>query len=444
MALRTGQKAQRALLKAGYEAYLVGGCVRDHLLGLKPKDVDLTTNARPEQIKAVFGGLPQSDIGERFGTVGILLDDRWVEITTYRTEQYQTGSRKPQVEFGDSLLEDLSRRDFTINAIAMAVDGTIVDPHDGQRDLDAGVIRAVGTASDRFKEDPLRILRAVRLANQLGFAIDDGTIRGITQKRDSLVTISRERVAEELNKILLTDLPSFGILWLERLSLLPHTVPELEAQIGIHQSPPHHKDVFSHTMLVVDKTPATLRLRWAALLHDIGKPATKSVEGGAVHFYRHEFVGAEMARDLLHTLRFGTDFSKEVSSLVALHMRPNLYDRSFGKSAVRRLVRDAGPLLEDLLALSRDDITSQQAQRVEAALARIDDLEARTKEEEDAVVAVSPLNGEEIMQLTGYGPGPEIGRLKRALTEMVIEGTLTAGDKPGAVARLKDLTSPES
>ena len=462
-------EALRVLHEAGYEAFLVGGYVRDFLLGLSPHDVDIATSATPTQIQSAFSSYPHYLAGERHGTVGVVMDGEKVEITTYRAETYDGVTRHPVVRFGVSLREDLSRRDFTVNALAMSADGAVIDYHGGARDLAKGLIHVVEGSANRFHEDPLRLMRAVRLAAQLQFAITPTTVTAIIQTAGELRRVSRERVRDELNKTLLTREPGRGLSMLESLTLLPHVIPELQEGVGIHQTYPHHKDVFGHTILVLEGAAAltaaltadltadeengagvndrdgigltavrrgihfqeaqpqpALRLRLAALLHDVAKPRTKSVEGGTVHFYRHEYLGAEMALNIMEGLRYRQKEAKEVARLVELHMRPNLYERSFRNAAVRRLVRDAGELLPDLLSLSRCDITGQRAGRLEEALGRLDHLRARTEEVGivEAATVVSPLDGKEIMEILGIGPGPEVGRVKRALEEAVVAGAV--------------------
>lgn len=429
---RTALQALRALNAAGFEAYLVGGYTRDLLLGREPHDIDVTTNARPEQIKAVFAGCSQYDVGQRFGTIGVLLDGERVEITTYRSEAYNDGTRKPDVMFSDSLYDDLARRDFTINAIAMGADGAIVDPFDGQADLQQRMIRAVGDARTRFSEDPLRLMRLVRFAQQFQAAVEAETKHAARLTADRLATISIERRQEELNKMLLLDGPSAALCRMLDIGLMVHVIPELLEQVGVQQSYPHSKDVFTHTMIVVDNVPATLGLRYGALLHDIAKPRTKSITHDfVVHFYNHENVGAEMALDIMRRLKHSTTLTEDVAKLVRMHMRANTYEPNFSNSAVRRFVRDAGDSLDDLLTLSRADITGQQSQNVQIALARVRHLEERAKEVEiaDVVTAKSPLNGHEIMELLGIGSGIEVGFIMKTLERMVIDGELGADDK---------------
>jgi poly(A) polymerase len=429
----------RAFADAGHQLFLVGGCVRDELLDRPTHDLDLTTDARPPAIKRLIdraGAHAQYAIGEKFGTIGGVFGDLIVEITTFRAEQYEPGSRKPAVEFGDSIHGDLSRRDFTINAMAMDVgSGELVDPFGGREDLAAGVIRAVGVAADRFAEDPLRLLRAVRFAAQLGFRIEASTEAAIREQAASLSLISRERVAQELNRMLLAEPPSGPIRALCDLGLMEHAVPEVMPMRGMWQGGYHHKDVYEHTLLVLDRTPPDLILRWAALLHDIAKPRTRSVQNGEIHFFAHETVGARMARRILSRLNMDRETIETVTLLVAMHLRANSYDADWTDGAVRRFMREAGESVDRLLVLSRADVTSQRPDKVRAAIRRVDELQHRIGEiraQEDVAKITSPLDGLELMALFDRGPGPWIRPIKDRLLAAVIDGELAQDDKPGA------------
>ncbi|MCC6179236.1 MAG: HD domain-containing protein [Chloroflexi bacterium] len=426
--------------QAGRSLYLVGGPVRDLLLGRPLSDLDFTTDARPPQIKSLVrlaGADSIFTIGEKFGTIGGVFGEIVVEITTYRSEEYEPGSRKPRVEFGDSLDGDLSRRDFTINAMALDPrTGAIVDPFDGQTTLRARRIATVGKAEDRFSEDPLRLLRGVRLAAQLAFEIDRPTRRAIVAHAEMLGTISRERIAQEIDKILVSRLPGLGIRLLTDLGLMPYIIPEVLAMRGMTQDASyHHKDVYDHTIQVLDKTAPELTLRWAALLHDIAKPRTRSIDDGVVHFYGHEAVGAQMARRILADLRQDKHTIEHVAALVALHQRANAYEDDWTDGAVRRFIREAGDVLDDLLALSAADVTSRRPERQRTAAARVEALRARIAEiraREEVEKLSSPLDGNELMALFGRGPGPWIKPVKDRLLAAVLDGALTAGDKAGA------------
>ncbi|HEY3083088.1 MAG TPA: HD domain-containing protein [Chloroflexota bacterium] len=432
----------RAFVLAGHKIFLVGGSVRDQLLGRPLKDLDLTTDAPPDRIRAILRSTGPDglyEVGARFGTIGAVyhLDDGPidVEITTFRTEAYQPGSRKPTVAYGTSLVEDLSRRDLTVNAMARDVrTNEVIDPFDGQRDLERRLIRAVGDPVERFREDPLRMLRAIRLAVELGFALDPGTANAIKARAADLESVSRERIAEELNRILVSPEPARGLQLMADLGLMPYVVPELLPLRRIHEGR-RSKDVFAHTLRVVQNTPPDLVTRWAALLHDVGKPKTLAVEGGEVQFPAHERVGEAMAREILAGLRLEGATIDQVAELVGLHMRPNQYEPEWTDGAVRRLMRDAGPNLERLLALSEADVTSQRAQKVAAARARVEALRRRCAgiaEQEEVAKLKSPLDGHELMQMFGRRPGPWIRPLKEHLLDLVLDGELAPDDRERA------------
>jgi poly(A) polymerase len=426
------------------ELFLVGGLVRDVLLGAPvARDLDFATSATPplteRALKAAGGKVFK--IGEKFGTIGaIFFDDLQVEVTTYRAEAYQPGSRKPEVMFGRSLLDDLARRDFTINAIALdARSGALHDPFGGQDDLRSGIIRAVGTPAERFNEDPLRLLRAVRFASRLGFDVEGDTATAILEAAPGLATISRERLRDELEKVLLGPAPSRGIRLLCDLGLADFSLPDVPRLRGMHQDidQGRHKDVFSHTLQVLDRTPPRIALRWAALLHDIAKPATKRVENGKVTFHGHDHKGARMARRIMSELHQSGEVVERVGRLVGLHLRANAYEGEWTDSAVRRFVREVGDeWLEDLLALSRADVTTGRVERRTAIARSVAELERRIqalRAQEDIANLSSPLDGLDLMHLFERGPGPWIKPIKDHLTELVVEGELAVDDKVTAI-----------
>ncbi len=430
------------------QLYMVGGTVRDVLLHRgQSADADMATDARPDEIKRLVAPTRPSAVvlvGERFGTVRLHYDTSIVEITTFRTERYNPESRKPEVCFGDSLEEDLLRRDFTINAMARdPLNGHIIDLFAGRQDLEQHIIRAVGSEPDkRFDEDPLRLLRAIRFAAQLDFHIEPETRRSIVHQAAKLQKISRERIRDEMNKLLLSAHPSKGLNLLVELGLMEWIVPEVLELRGVSQQPtpraPATKDVYVHVLRVVERSAPRLATRWGALLHDIGKPRTKTVEEGKVHFLGHEDVGAYMARDILKRLHFDREFIENVSRMVRLHMRANAYTSEWTDGAVRRLMLDSGDVLPDLLDLSQADITSYRADKVARASARVLELSERCRqlqEEAERVPLKSPLDGNELMELFGRGPGPWLRPIKDYLLGLVIDGALEADDKEGA-ARL--------
>lgn len=430
----------RAFAGADRALYLVGGPVRDLLLDRRSSDLDFTTDARPEQVKQLLrraGADHIFAIGEKFGTIGGVFGEEIVEITTYRSEQYEAGSRKPTVEFGDSLEGDLSRRDFTVNAMALEIpSGRLVDPFGGQTDLEARLIRAVGVAVERFAEDPLRLLRGVRLAAQLAFEIEPETRRAISACADTLASISRERIAQEMAKLLVSRLAGLGIRMLTDLGLMRQIVPEVLAMRGMLQDASyHHKDVFDHTVQVVDQSPPRLVVRWAALLHDIAKPRTRSVDDGVVHFFGHESLGEKMSRKILLRLKLDRDTIDKVGLLVAMHQRANAYEDDWTDGAVRRFIREGGEILDDLLDLSAADVTSRRQDRRQAAGARVSALRARIdkiRAEEEVEKLASPLDGNELMVLFGRSPGPWIRPVKDGLLAAVLDGQLGPDDKEGA------------
>lgn len=423
----------------GKQLYLVGGTVRDDLLGRPTQDVDLTTDARPEEIKSLIAlAAPESiySVGEEFGTIGAIFDGLRVEITTFRSERYRPRSRKPEVDFGTTLEGDLARRDFTINAIGRDIaSGRLIDLFGGVRDLRERLVRAVGNPDERFAEDPLRLLRAVRFCAELGFSLDPGTREAIRRNATALRTISRERVLDEMNRLLLSANPSRGLRLVADLGLAAEIIPELLALRATSQGR-RTKDVFAHTLAVVERTPPDLVLRWSALLHDVGKPRTAAQHGAQVSFPGHEVVGEQMAREILARLRLDTRTLERVARLIGLHMRANQYEDSWTDGAVRRLIRDADDDLDLLLALSTADVTSYRPAKVEAALERVSRLRERCRrlqEEENVKALRSPLDGHELMAMFGLGPGPWIREVKDYLLELVIEGKLAQDDKATAV-----------
>jgi poly(A) polymerase len=442
-----------AFADAGRSLYVVGGPVRDTLLGRGRDlhDLDFTTDARPNQVKLLLhtaGADSVFAIGEQFGTIGGVFGETIVEITTYRSEQYEPGSRKPTVEFGDSLEGDLSRRDFTINAMAVdARTGALVDPFGGIDDLRCRRIHAVGCAEDRFAEDPLRLLRAVRFAAQIGFEIEDETKRAVEACADTLASISRERVAQEIGRILTSERAGDGIRALCDLALMQHVVPEVLALRGMSQEAAyHHKDVFEHTIQVVDQIRPDLTLRWAALLHDIAKPRTRKVENGEVHFFGHESLGERMSQQILRDLKLDRATIERVAKLVAMHQRANAYDDDWTDGAVRRFIREAGDVLDGLLELSAADVTSRRPDKRRAAAARVEALRdriERIRAEEAVEKLSSPLDGSELMALFGRGPGPWIRPVKDRLLAAVLDGELAPDDKAGAELLAREVVAAE-
>ncbi len=434
---------------AGHELHLVGGSVRDALLGRWGDDLDFATDARPEQIRALVRDFGEAcwETGAAFGTIGVRRGGIRLEITTYRREAYEPASRKPAVRFGTSLTEDLSRRDFTINAMAVSLPGRhFADPYSGVRDLAEGVLRTPGRPADSFSDDPLRMLRAARFSAQLGFDVDEAVMRAMTSMADRLRVVSVERVSGEFSKLLRAPAPRRGLELLVETGVADHFLPEL-ARLRLAVDPAHrHKDVYEHTLTVLDQAMALedgapdLILRLAALLHDIGKPKTRALEpGGGVSFHHHEAVGRDMARARLTALRYPKQVVEDVARLVELHLRFHGYgDGQWTDAAVRRYVADAGSLLSQLHKLTRSDCTTRNRARAAALAGAYDDLEARIEQlaEREELSKIRPdLNGNEIMEVLGIPPGPLVGRGYAHLLGLRMErGHL---DRADAVAELR-------
>ena len=434
-----------AFAEAGHELWLAGGLVRDAFRDVPQDaredeiepDADYATSALPDECERIGRGLGTTvtTIGQRFGTTGVLLDEGWAEVTTFRGDSYTAGSRWPDVSFGSSIDEDLARRDFTVNAMARhTVTGELRDPFGGRDDIERGLLRAPGDAGTRFAEDPLRILRGVRFVSQLGFAIEPETQAAMAASAELLGTLSQERVTAEIERLLQGEHPEAGLEALREIGGLPHVLPELAGMPGCEQNRFHQFDVWGHTTATVeaiatDRESRSLR-RWAALLHDLGKPPVRHVKkNGEWGFYRHEIVGAEMAEALTERLRLGKREAGLLALLVRRHMdRPDPDDGRL----VRRFMRRLEGHWRDLLALKRADNAShtyddnEYHDRLEAACERVE------AEEAAMLRAESPLDGRELMALLGREPGPWIARIKERLSTLVLDGELAPGDKEEA------------
>lgn len=420
---------------AGHEIALVGGSVRDALLGRLGEDLDFTTNATPEIVESLVSSFADAvwDIGREFGTIGCRIGDWTCEITTYRSESYDPGTRKPDVEYGTTLDGDLRRRDFTVNSMAVRLpDQTFVDPYDGLGDLGRRVLRTPRRPEDSFDDDPLRMMRAARFASQLQFTVDDAVRGATTAMAERIQIVSAERVRDEFVKLILGSKPSDGLEFLVDTGLADHVLPELPAlklEIDEHH---HHKDVYQHTLTVLDQAidlepdGPDLTLRLAALLHDIGKPATRRFESGdGVSFHHHEVVGSRLSAKRMKALRFPKDITQDVARLVELHLRFHGYSGGeWTDSAVRRYVRDAGPLLERLHRLTRADCTTRNKRKAAALSAAYDRLEERIAvlAEQEELAAVRPdLDGNQIMEILGVPPGRVVGEAYAYLLELRLD-----------------------
>jgi poly(A) polymerase len=408
--------------------YLVGGVVRDLVVGREVSgDVDLTTDARPEEVKALVAGWADAvwTQGERFGTIGCHAGGRDFEITTHRAEAYRPDSRKPDVVFADEVEADLARRDFTVNAMALTLpDPVLLDPFEGAVDLAAGRLRTPLTPEESFADDPLRMLRAARFIAGYGLAPDRGLVAAVEEMHERLEIVSAERIRDELDKLLVVDDPSAGLWFLVDTGLMDHFLPELPAT-RLEQDPIHrHKDVLSHTIAVVAKTGPDRIVRLAALFHDIGKPRTRAIGPSGVSFHHHEVVGARMTRDRMRALKYSNDDVEAVSRLVYLHLRFHTYKMGWTDAAVRRFVRDAGPLLDELIELTRCDCTTRNERRARELSRRMDDLEARIAElaAREELAALRPdLDGNQVMAHLGLEPGPAVGDALEFLLELRLD-----------------------
>ena len=424
------EELARRFTAAGKTLYLVGGSVRDALFpgaGGGGSDFDLTTDARPDEIQGLVRGWAD-DIwtqGQRFGTIGCRKGPRVYEITTHRAEAYFPDSRKPEVTFGDDITVDLSRRDFTINALALQLpDMELIDPFDGLGDLAAGRLRTPLDPEVSFGDDPLRMLRAARFAALFSLEPDPALTEAVQRMHARLSIVSAERIRDELDKMIMVDVPSQALWFVVRNGLADEFLPELPA-MALEQDPIHrHKDVLAHTFAVVDKTSKDRLLRLAALFHDIGKPRTRAITEGGVSFHHHEVVGARMTRVRMEALRYPSSEVDTVVRLVELHLRFHTYRLGWTDKAVRRYVRDAGPLLDTLNELTRCDCTTRNAAKARALARRMDELEARIAElrAQEELDAMRPdLDGNQIMAILDLKPGRAVGEARDFLMDLRID-----------------------
>jgi poly(A) polymerase len=424
---------------AGEEIALVGGPVRDAMLGRLHNDLDFTTSARPDVTEDLVKGWADAvwDIGREFGTIGCRRGDYQIEITTYRSEKYDATSRKPAVDYGDSLAGDLGRRDFTVNAMAISLPGrAFEDPYGGIVDLAHRVLRTPGRPEDSFGDDPLRMLRAARFAAQLGFTVAPDVHRAMTAMAERITIVSAERVRDELVKLVCSPRPRAGLTLLVETGLAQHVLPELPA-LALERDEHHrHKDVYEHTLTVLEQTidlegrlpegGPDFTARFAALMHDVGKPRTRRFQSdGTVTFHHHDVVGAKLAKRRMQALRFSGDETAAVVRLVELHLRFHGYgEGQWTDSAVRRYVRDAGELLPWLHVLTRADCTTRNQRKAERLRRSYDELENRIAllSEQEELASMRPdLDGKEIMEILGIPAGPQVGAAYRHLLELRLD-----------------------
>ncbi|MBN9746072.1 CCA tRNA nucleotidyltransferase [Amycolatopsis sp. A1MSW2902] len=446
--------------RAGHSLYLVGGSVRDALLGRLSNDLDFTTDARPDRVLQIVSewGDAVWDVGIAFGTVGVTKNGTTLEITTFRADSYDRVGRNPEVTFGDTIEGDLLRRDFTVNAMAIDLVGkTFIDPHDGMDALRLKVLDTPALPQESFADDPLRMMRAARFSAQLGFTASPRVVEAMTSMAEEIDRITAERVQTELSKLMLAPDPRPGLELLVDTGLADRVLPELPGMRLAIDEHHQHKDVYQHSLTVLAQaieleksheptSEPDLVLRLAALLHDIGKPATREfTQGGGVSFHHHEVVGARMARKRLRALKYSKEIIEQVSQLVFLHLRFHGYGGGeWTDSAVRRYVTDAGDLLTRLHKLVRADSTTRNKRKAAALQATYDDLEARIariKEQEDLDRVRPDLDGNEIMRLLGLPPGPQVGQAWKFLKELRLDRGPLEHDE--AVAELKKWAAAE-
>ena len=419
---------------AGKRIFLVGGPVRDGIAGRPgggepgPEvDIDLTTDATPDEVEQLIVGFAQAawSQGKRFGTIGFLRGGRRFEVTTHRAEAYAPDSRKPEVRFGDDIETDLSRRDFTVNAMALSLpELELVDPFDGIADLVARRLRTPLDPEVSFSDDPLRMLRATRFIAGYQLVPDPALVTAVESMRSRLEIVSKERIRDELDKLLALPDPTEGLWFLVNTGLAQEFLPELPA-LALEQDPiQRHKDVLAHTIAVVEKTRPDRTLRLAALFHDVGKPLTRSITAGGVHFHHHDIVGAKMARKRMSELRYPTELIDDVARLVLLHLRFHTYKMGWTDSAVRRYAHDAGPLLDRLNELTRCDCTTRNQAKARDLALRMDELERRLGElrEQEELESIRPqLDGVAVMNHLGIKPGRDVGAALEYLLQVRLD-----------------------
>jgi len=426
-----------------FSFYLVGGAVRDFILDINTKDFDFTTNASPEESKQLLenNNYKTTDIGIKFGTIETTFNDFTVHITQFRNESYNEDSRKPNIEKSRNIDDDLIRRDFTINSIAFDIDkNELIDPYNGLKDLSEGKLKSPNNPDQSFSEDPLRMIRLCRFISSHGFTPDTETFASIQKNIKRMEIVSKERIRDEFSKLIIGKHVALGIKALVESNLVDYVIPEIK-DLKIEVDPNHHhKDVYEHTLQVTSNVSQDLTLRLGALLHDIGKPATKGVDNGKVHFRHHEVVGARMTKDILKRLRYPKKLISSVALLVENHLRPHTFKMGWTDSAVRRYIIDAGDMLEELNELVRCDVTTKNNEKAETIYKYLDELEKRieaVKEKEELSKLRPPVDGNEIMEILNLKPGPTLGKIMDSLYEQRInEGEVS---KEQAIALAKEV-----
>ena len=408
---------------AGFQLYLVGGAVRDGILDIPTEDFDFTTDATADESLMLFknNGYQTTEIGKAFGTIEALYENFSLHVTTFREDSYKDTSRKPEISGSNNLENDLKRRDFTINAIAYdLLENKLIDPYSGLKDLSQGVITTPDSADISFSDDPLRMLRACRFVSSHGFSPDSDTFEAIKKNIDRIEIVSNERIRDELNKLLIGDNPSLGIRAFVESGLSLKIMPELD-KLKIEVDPKHHhKDVYEHTLIVVERVSPNIVSRLAALLHDIGKPNTKGIDNGKVHFRHHEVVGARISEQILKRLKYSKKEIQDICLLVENHLRPHTFKMGWTDSAVRRYIVDSGEMIDKLNDLVRADITTKNKNKFDEINTYLDEMEARiaeVKEKEELSNLRPPITGDEVMEIFDLQPGPIVGKIMKALYE---------------------------
>jgi len=430
---------------AGKEFWMVGGAVRDFLLEEDTDDFDFTTNANTEEILKILSedGYRTTEVGREFGTIAVHIEDQTLHITTYRKDEYDKDSRKPEVIKVSNLHEDLLRRDFTINSIAYdPLKDSIEDPFRGIKDLSLGELKTPRDPALAFSEDPLRMLRACRFISRYEFSIDSKLFKAIEQESERLEIVSAERVRDELSKMLLGRKPSLGLRVFVESGLSNYVIPEIN-ELKMEKDPDHqHKDIYEHTLVVIDTVSPELPLRLAALFHDIAKPRTKGIDGGKVHFRHHEVVGGKMTRKIMEKLRYDKALIKKVVRLVELHLRPHTFKMGWTDSAVRRYIVDAAEEIQELNELVRSDVTTKNIKKREEIYGYLDNLQERIEEvseKEEIKKMRPPISGDEVMKDLAIDPGPLVGKIMKALYEQRINEGLVSKEEALCLAReIKD------